>query len=141
MLTKEILSIIALAALGLCLICGLAKMAMKSVKAKKGCDDACSLLVFIAVVLLGVSQLPGEEKFSLTGSGCSSGLSGKAFEDCKKTGNAIDLGRNNGKFCCGTMSAVGSGCSSGLSGKAFEDCKKTGNAIDLGRNNGKFCCH
>ena len=57
---KEILSIIAVSALGLCLLLGLAKMAMKSDKAKKGCDNACSLLVFVAVVLVSVSQLLGE---------------------------------------------------------------------------------
>jgi hypothetical protein len=54
---KEILTIIALSSLGLCLLLGLAKMAMKSDKAKKGCDNACSLLVFVAVVLVAVSQL------------------------------------------------------------------------------------
>ena len=57
MKTREILSIVALAALGLCLLCGLAKMAMKGPKAKQSCDHACSLLVFVAVVLVGVSQL------------------------------------------------------------------------------------
>ena len=59
--TKEILSIIAIVALGLCLLCGLAKMAMKSQKAKQSCDHACSLLVFVAVILLGVSQLLGDK--------------------------------------------------------------------------------
>ena len=62
MQTREILSIVALAALGLCLLCGLAKMAMKSSKAKQSCDHACSLLVFVAVVLVGVSQLLEENK-------------------------------------------------------------------------------
>ena len=60
--TREILSIVALAALGLCLLCGLAKMAMKGPKAKQSCDHACSLLVFVAVVLVGVSQLLEENK-------------------------------------------------------------------------------
>ena len=32
-------------------------MEMKSDKAKKGCDKACNLLVFVAVVLVAVSQL------------------------------------------------------------------------------------
>ena len=59
--TREILSIVALAALGLCLLFGLAKMAMKGPKAKQGCDQACSLLVFVAIVLLGVSQLLGDK--------------------------------------------------------------------------------
>ena len=58
---KEILTIIALSALGLCLLLGLAKMAMKSDKAKKGCDHACSLLVFVAVILVAVSQILRED--------------------------------------------------------------------------------
>ena len=62
MQTREVLSIIALAALGLCLICGLAKMVMKSDRVKRGCDGACSVLAFVAVVLLGVGQLLGESK-------------------------------------------------------------------------------
>ena len=62
MQTREVLSIITLAALGVCLICGLAKMVMKSDKVKRGCDGACNLLVFVAVVLLGVGQLLGENK-------------------------------------------------------------------------------
>ena len=57
MKTKEILSIAALAAIALCLICGVAKMTMKSTKQKQSCDTACSLLVFVAVVLVGISQL------------------------------------------------------------------------------------
>jgi len=60
--TREILSIVALAALGLCLFCGLAKATMKGPKVKQSCDHACSLLVLLAVVLLGVSQLLGENK-------------------------------------------------------------------------------
>ena len=60
--TKEILTIIALAALGLCLLCSLAKAAMKGDKAKKQCDKACGAFVFLAIVLLAVSQLLGEGK-------------------------------------------------------------------------------
>ena len=63
MQTREILSIVALAALGVCLLCGLVKMVMKVPKAKQSCDHACSLLVFVAVVLVGVSQLLEEEKY------------------------------------------------------------------------------
>ncbi len=62
MQTREILSIVALAALGLCLLCGLAKMAMKNPKAKQACNKACSLLVFVGLTLIGVSQLLGETK-------------------------------------------------------------------------------
>jgi len=60
--TKEILSIVALAALGLCLLCSLAKAAMKKGdKSKKHCDKACGAFVFLAIILLAVSQLLGEE--------------------------------------------------------------------------------
>ena len=62
MQTREILSIVALAALGLCLLCGLAKMAMKKPQAKQACNKACSLLVFVGLTLIGVSQLLGETK-------------------------------------------------------------------------------
>ena len=57
MKTQEILSIVALSLLGLCLLCGLAKMAMKKDSAKKNCDKACVLAVFAAVALVGVSQM------------------------------------------------------------------------------------
>ena len=60
MKTQEILSIVALSLLGLCLLCGLAKMAMRGDSAKKNCDKACSMAVFAAVVLLAISQLIGE---------------------------------------------------------------------------------
>jgi len=63
MKTQEILSIVALGLLGVCLLCGLAKMAMKGDKAKKSCDHVCSLSFFVAVVLLGVSQLITEEGY------------------------------------------------------------------------------
>ena len=58
--TQEILSIVALSLLGLCLLCGLAKMAMRGDGAKKNCDKACSMVVFATVVLLAISQLIGE---------------------------------------------------------------------------------
>ena len=73
MKTQEILSITALSALGLCLLCGLAKMAMKSNEAKKSCDQACGILVFAAVVLVAVSQLLEEidEKLELGKKDCN----------------------------------------------------------------------
>ena len=78
MKTQEILSIVALAVLGLCLLCGLAKMAMKGDKAKKSCDKACSMAIFAAVVLVGVSQLLTEtEKYSATPSPSSETELGK----------------------------------------------------------------
>ena len=64
MKTQEILSIVALALLGLCFLCGLAKMAMKKDSDKKNCDKACSMAIFAAVALVGVSQLLTEtEKY------------------------------------------------------------------------------
>ena len=71
--TKEILSIVAITALGLCLLCGLAKSAMKTGdKGKNHCDKACGAFVFLAIVLLAVSQLLGEtEKYdSSPNDGC-----------------------------------------------------------------------
>lgn len=72
MKTQEILSIVALSLLGLCLLCGLAKMAMRGDSAKKNCDKACSMAVFAAVVLLAISQLIGEtDGYLETSSSCS----------------------------------------------------------------------
>lgn len=63
MKTKEILTIIAISSLGLCLICSLAKMAMKNgAKGKKHCGKACGAFVILSVILLAVSQLLGEEE-------------------------------------------------------------------------------
>lgn len=69
MKTKEILSIFALVAIVLCLFCGVAKTNMKSPKQKQSCDIACSLLIFVAVVLVGISQLLGEIGTSPLGPG------------------------------------------------------------------------
>ena len=64
MKTQEILSIVALSLLGLCFLCGLAKMAMKKDSDKKNCDKACSMAIFAAAALVGVSQLLTEtEKY------------------------------------------------------------------------------
>jgi len=80
---REILSIISLSALALCLLCGLSKMAMKSDKARKGCDKLCSLLVFLSVVLIGVNQLLEEidEKLEL-GKNRSFWLQSDSESDC-----------------------------------------------------------
>ena len=62
--TKKILSIIALSLLGLCFLCGLAKMVMKKDSDKKNCDKVCSMAIFAAVVLIGVSQLFPDENYA-----------------------------------------------------------------------------
>ena len=81
MKTQEILSIVALGLLGVCLLCGLAKMTMKGDKAKKSCDHVCSLSFFVAVVLLGVSQLIKENKDGYTASS-SIGDDGEFMYQC-----------------------------------------------------------
>ena len=74
MKTQEILSIVALSLLGLCFLCGLAKMAMKKDSDKKNCDKACSMAIFAAVALVGVSQLLTEtEKYGDGGKWCCPG--------------------------------------------------------------------
>ena len=55
--TKEVLSIVALGALGLCLLMGLGKMAMKNPAKKAQMDKACGFLVFVAAALVGVTQV------------------------------------------------------------------------------------
>jgi len=63
----HVLRIIAISLLGVCLLCGLAKMAMKNENSKKSCDNACGALMFVALALIGVSQLSDEkEKYEHT---------------------------------------------------------------------------
>jgi hypothetical protein len=100
--TQEILSIVAISLLGLCLLCGLAKMAMKGDSAKKNCDKACSMAVFAAVALVGVSQLLTEtEKYGGSNSSCTcsgpgmcpgqvSGQSCNQNSDCNFHGSSQD---------------------------------------------------
>ena len=85
MKTQEILSIVALGLLGVCLLCGLAKMAMKNPKSKQSCNHACSLSFFVAVVLLGVSQLIEEE-------GYKSGLPPNTWNTSQECCNKCEMG-------------------------------------------------
>jgi len=55
--SKEILTIIGLIFLGLCFLCGLAKMGMKDAKRKSNCDKACGTFVFLGVALIAVSSV------------------------------------------------------------------------------------
>ncbi len=84
MKTQEILSIVALSLLGLCLLCGLAKMAMKKDSAKKNCDKACSMAVFTALTLLTVSQLIGEKEKYITDTDKCCCANGKCEGVCTK---------------------------------------------------------
>ena len=90
MKTREILSIVALSSLGLCLLCGLAKMAMKNPKKRSDCDKACGALFFVAVALMAVSQLLEETKsgFELA-SGSSENCVMKAKSAAKRTHDRV----------------------------------------------------
>lgn len=57
---QEILTIISLVVLALALLSGLGGMASKNAKTKEKLNQICALLVFLAVVLIGVSQLTEE---------------------------------------------------------------------------------
>ena len=55
--TREILSIVTISLLGLCLLFTVIKMTMKKDSDKKPYAQGCTVIVFIAVVLVGISQL------------------------------------------------------------------------------------
>jgi hypothetical protein len=60
--TQEILTIIAMAALGLCLVLAFSKGLTKNLKTKESITHVCSLLVVIAVSLLAVTQFLSEKE-------------------------------------------------------------------------------
>ena len=60
--TQEILTIIAMAALGLCLVLAFSKGMTKNLKTKESMTHACSFLVLIAVALLAVTQFLSEKE-------------------------------------------------------------------------------
>tara|TARA_B110000208_G_C11797120_1_gene440134 strand:+ start:1731 stop:2195 length:465 start_codon:yes stop_codon:yes gene_type:complete len=60
--TQEILTIIAMAALGLCLVLAFSKGMTKNLKTKSAMTHACSFLVVIAVALLAVTQFLSEKE-------------------------------------------------------------------------------
>jgi len=100
MKTREILSIVALGLLGVCLLCGLAKMAMKGPKAKQTCNQICSLSLFVALVLLGTSQLLKEMTKSPSPSPSPSGPTpGTLGGNCKQ-----------GRTCNGVLTCVNNKC-------------------------------
>lgn len=80
--TKEILIIVALLILGMCLLCGLFTMTMKGHKGKQTCNHACSLSLFVAVVLVGVSQLLKPEHYHQGSSTRSASLECNDSDDC-----------------------------------------------------------
>ena len=108
MSTQEILSIIALSLLGLCFLCGLAKMAMKKDSDKKNCDKACSMAIFAAVVLVGVSQLLTETDNYTCNRGC----------ECEYSSSA-------GKNVCTAYTGAGQPCGCEL---GPQECPPSGQA-------------
>ena len=62
MKTQEILTIIAMAALGLCLVLAFSKGLTKNLKTKESLTHVCSFLVVIAVALLAVTQFLSEQE-------------------------------------------------------------------------------
>lgn len=89
MKTPEILTIIALSVLGLGLLSGLAGGASKNAKTKEKLNQICSLLFFLAVVLIAVGQLLTEDGFKLdpcppctTDDDCKMWGAGTCQDDC-----------------------------------------------------------
>ena len=62
MKTQHILTITAMAALGLCLVLAFSKGMTKNLKTKESMTHACSFLVLIAVALLAVTQFLSEKE-------------------------------------------------------------------------------
>ena len=111
MKTQEILSIVALALLGLCFLCGLAKMAMKKDSDKKNCDKACSMAIFAAVALVGVSQLLTETEKYGDGDTCCCDPQSKTCGDPVSHNRSCDEGCRHSyceKACGGPMDYCGS---------------------------------
>ena len=92
MTSRETLSIITLSLLGLCLLCGLAKIITKNLGVKKNSDEICMMPVFVDVVLLGVIQLVNKEKYKpVKGSPPGEQQSvEKSFEDATENPSVAD---------------------------------------------------
>ena len=95
---NKILTILALISLGLCLLCGLTKRVAKD---KKGCDAICGLLVFIAMILIGVSQLLSE-KFDIPQIAPCSGDAGALDCGCREVSKSCD---SKGNYQCNACAA------------------------------------
>ena len=84
MTVRKILSIIALVLLLVALGCGLFKMTTKNPNTKKSCENLMNLAVFLAIILLGVSQLLREDFEGFITKG--TGEQGNAPEDASTGG-------------------------------------------------------
>ena len=100
---QKVLTIASLVLLGLCLLLRLAKMAMKKDSKKVFLDRGCSLLFFIAVVLLAVSQLLVDEGYTKHhrppyGSPRPPAPSAECPARC--SGGCSEVAREAGYVCC-----------------------------------------
>lgn len=83
MKTGEILSVISLVSLGLCAAIRLLKSyIIKDRKKKDECDMVCGILVFLAVVLITVSQVVENEGFNIQDGDIARGKNYDNFRDC-----------------------------------------------------------
>ena len=110
----HVLRIIAISLLGVCLLCSLAKMGMKNENSKKTCDNACGMLMFVALALIGVSQLNDEEENYGTGPGpglrpgkkcgpagsCWNGTWAGGTCENRKYPDCDNFGNKGPEFCC-----------------------------------------
>ena len=106
MQTKEYLSIFALVFLGLCLISGLYKKAYA--KSAKDNNIVCGISVYIAVVLIGVSQLLEEEKDTFVGSSQEPDCCRKCIKEKLKEYPFTCLSNYN--YSCGYSDVKGGPC-------------------------------
>jgi hypothetical protein len=111
--TQEILTIIAMAALGLCLVLAFSKGMTKNLKTKESMTHVCSLLVVIAVALLAVTQFLSDKKENMDweiGTVATSSMpnDGRA----KKGGGKVSMGQmeSSGTCCPGYECSSGPSC-------------------------------
>ena len=96
----HVLRIIAINLLGVCLLCCLTKMAMKNENSRKTCDNACGVLIFIALALIGVSQIHDDNEKYDSADGCLPSPPSKYGCEMCKCAVPLDWSFSGcGKFC------------------------------------------
>jgi hypothetical protein len=122
--TQEILTIIAMAALGLCLVLAFSKGLTKNLKTKESITHVCSLLVVIAVALLAVTQFLSDKKENMEWEiGSVATASRPNVGKAKKGGKKASMGQMGSGSPCTTTVAC-NGCGNGYCGNpdAGESC-------------------
>jgi len=101
MKTQEILTIIAMAALGLCLVLAFSKGLTKNLKTKESITHVCSFLVVIAVSLLAVTQFLSDKKENMEWEiGSVATASRPNVGRAKKGGKKASMGLGDSYKCC-----------------------------------------